>query len=58
MRAEPYRSVAVRLRNGHLSRQLSIIGKPKDMDLSRALDIDDRAIMLPPAGLVINERRH
>ena len=44
MRAEPYRSVAVRLRNGHLSRQLSIIGKPKDMDLSRVLDLDDRAI--------------
>ena len=43
MRAEPYRSVAVRLRNGHLSRQLSIIGKPKDMDLSRVLDLDDRA---------------
>jgi putative ABC transport system permease protein len=56
MHAEPYRSVAVRLRNGHLSRQLSIIGKPKDMDLSRVLDLDDRAIELPPSGLVINER--
>ena len=28
LRAEPYRSVAVRLRNGHLSRKLSIVGKP------------------------------
>ena len=56
MRAEPYRSVAVRLRNGHLSRQLSIIGKPRDMDLSRVLDLDDRAIDMPPSGLVINER--
>ena len=56
MRAEPYRSVAVRLRNGHLSRQLSIIGKPKDMDLSRVLDLDDRPVRLPPSGLVINER--
>ena len=56
MRAEPYRSVAARIRNGHLSRQLSIIGKPKDMDLSRVLDLDDRAIDLPPSGLVINER--
>jgi putative ABC transport system permease protein len=56
MRAEPYRSVAVRLRNGHLSRQLSIIGKPADMDLSRVLDLDDRSIELPSSGLVINER--
>ena len=56
MRAEPYRSVAVRLRNGHLLRQLSIIGKPKSMDLSRVLDLHDRAIELPPSGLVINER--
>ena len=28
LRAEPYRSVSVRLRNGHLSRKLSIVGKP------------------------------
>jgi putative ABC transport system permease protein len=56
MRAEPFRSVAVRLRNGHLSRQLSIIGKPKAMDLSRVIDLDDRSINLPPSGLVINER--
>jgi len=56
MRAEPYRSVAVRLRNGPLSRQLSIIGKPNDMDLSRVLDLADRPIHLPASGLVINER--
>jgi len=56
LRAEPYRSVAVRLRNGHASRQLSIIGKPRDMDLSRVLDLDDRPIELPPSGLVVNER--
>ncbi len=41
-------TVAVRIRNGHLSRQLSIIGKPKDMELRRVLDLDDRAIALPP----------
>jgi putative ABC transport system permease protein len=56
MRAEPYRSVAVRLRNGPLSRQLSIIGKPKDMDLSRVLDLANQPIHLPASGLVINER--
>jgi putative ABC transport system permease protein len=56
MRAEPYRSVAVRLRHEHRSRQVSIIGKRKDMDLSRVLDRDNRPVHLPPYGLVINER--
>jgi putative ABC transport system permease protein len=56
LRAEPFRSVAVRLRNRHLSRQLSIVGKPRDMDLSRVLDLDDRPVQLPRSGLVINER--
>jgi putative ABC transport system permease protein len=56
MRAEPYRSVAVRLRNGPLSRQLSIIGKPQEMELSRVLDLANQPIHLPASGLVINER--
>ena len=47
LRAEPYRSVAVRLRNGSMSRQLSIVGKPDAMDLSRVLDLDDQPITLP-----------
>lgn len=56
LRAEPYRSTYVRFRNEHFSRQLSIIGKPRAMDLSRVLDLDDRPVDLPPSGLVINER--
>ena len=56
LRAEPYRSVSVRLRNGHLSRKLSITGKPKEMDLSRVLDLDFEPVRLPETGLVIGER--
>ena len=56
LRAEPYRSVAVRLRNGQYARQLSIVGKPDAMELSRVLDLDFKPITLPRAGLVINER--
>jgi putative ABC transport system permease protein len=56
VRAEPYRSVAVRLRHEHHSRQLTIVGKPRDMDISRILDLDERPVTLPPAGIVINER--
>lgn len=55
LRAEPYRSAAVRLRHEHRSRQLSIVGKVNDMDLSRVLDRDNRPIPLPPDGLVLND---
>jgi len=55
LRAEPYRSVAARLRREHRSRQLSIVGKTSDMELSRILDRDNRPIPLPPDGLVLNE---
>ena len=56
LRAEPYRSIAARLRNGHLTRKLAITGKPADMDLSRVLNIDLEPVRLPEAGLVLDER--
>ena len=56
LRAEPYRAISVRLRNGHLTRKLAITGKPRDMDLSRVLDVDSRPIALPEGGLMIDER--
>jgi putative ABC transport system permease protein len=55
LRAEPYRTIPVRLRNGHLSRKLAITGKPADMDLSRVLDADFEPVRLPEAGLVVDE---
>jgi putative ABC transport system permease protein len=56
LRAEPYRAVAVELRNGWRARKLSIIGKPKSMELSRVLDLNFQPVTLPSTGLVINER--
>ncbi len=56
LRAEPYRTISVRLRNGHLTRKLAITGKPRDMDLSRVLDIDSRPAVLPEGGLMIDAR--
>jgi putative ABC transport system permease protein len=56
LRAEPYRSIAARLRNGRLTRKLAITGKPADMDLSRVLNIDLEPVRLPEAGLVLDER--
>jgi putative ABC transport system permease protein len=56
MRVEPYRAVAIELRKGPRWRQLSIMGKPREMELSRVLDLDLAPVRLPPTGLVVNER--
>jgi len=56
LRAEPFRSISVELANGAARRQLSIIGKPKGMDLSRVLDRSFDPVSLPPEGLVVNAR--
>lgn len=56
LRTEPRRSVAARIRNGHVSRRVAIVGKPTAPDLSRALDKSHRPISLPEHGMVINRR--
>lgn len=56
LRAEPYRSLAVRLRHGPRERRLSIIGKPDDMELSRVLDVELRPVHLPETGIVLSKR--
>lgn len=56
MRAEPFRSAPVRMRNGHLSRRLSITGKPEVRDLSRILDDRFAPVELPETGLAVSER--
>jgi putative ABC transport system permease protein len=55
LRAEPYRTVAARLRNGHLARKMAVTGKAADMDLSRVLDTELRPVPLPEAGLLVDE---
>ena len=56
MRCEPYRSVPVRMRFGHRSRRLGIMGLPPDRDLFRLIDMDLRPVSLPGEGLVISEK--
>lgn len=55
MNAEPFRSVLVRLRNGHLERKLSLYGKPPAQQLSRVIDLSLRAVTLPASGLLLDE---
>ena len=56
LRAEPYLAVPVRLRNGHYAKQLAIIGKPAETDLSRVLDLDLNPVRLPETGLALGDR--
>jgi putative ABC transport system permease protein len=56
LRAEPFRALSVKLRNGPNERRLSILGKPSGADLSRALDLDLRPVSLPETGLALSER--
>lgn len=56
IRAEPYRSVAARIRHGHLSRRIGIIGKSPDADLSRIVGLDLKPIVVPDTGLVVSDK--
>jgi putative ABC transport system permease protein len=56
LRVEPFRSVAARLRNGHLSRRVSISGKPEGATLNRNLDTDLVPIAMPEDGILVNRR--
>lgn len=55
MMVEPMRSVPVRLRFGHRSRQSAITGLPRDAELSRVVAPDYVAVSLPPDGLVLTD---
>src|SRR6202012_3107989 len=56
MIAEPFRSVPARLRFGHHSRRLSVTGLPRDAYLNRLLDDKERAVELPPNGLLVSAK--
>ncbi|HSM43168.1 MAG TPA: FtsX-like permease family protein [Afifellaceae bacterium] len=56
MQAESELAVPVRLKNGHLFRRLAIVGKPRELELSRILDADQRSVAVPESGLLISER--
>ncbi|MDH3231631.1 MAG: FtsX-like permease family protein [Alphaproteobacteria bacterium] len=56
MRAEPVRAVAVRIRNGHVSRRTALIGLSAAGDLGRVIDRDLRPVSMPPSGLVLSAK--
>lgn len=54
--AEPFRSVAAILRNGHRERRLAISGIADGADLTRVLDTGSRAVEPPGTGLMLSRR--
>ena len=54
--AEPFRGVPVRMRAGHLSRRLALLGLPVGGELMRVLDTKWRDAPLPPTGLVMSQK--
>jgi putative ABC transport system permease protein len=56
LRAEPYRTAPVHMRNGQFSKKTAIIGKPQGMELSRVLDLALQPIAMPKTGVVLSEK--
>jgi putative ABC transport system permease protein len=56
LRVEPFRGVPVRLRFGHHSRRLGILGLPQQRDLFRLLDNSEREVPLPTTGLLLSSK--
>ena len=53
--AEPFRTIPVKIRRGHVERRVAITGKPAGTDLSRVLDQSFAAVRLPEAGLALSD---
>ncbi len=56
VQCEPFRSVPVRLRVGHRTRRVGILGLPAKRRLYRILDQQHREVQLPEEGLVVSEK--
>ncbi|HET7377096.1 MAG TPA: ABC transporter permease, partial [Anaerolineae bacterium] len=55
LRAEPFRTIAVRLHAGQHSRRTGVIGLPQDRQLLQLIDLRLHAATLPDEGLVISK---
>lgn len=52
--AEPYRSVAAKLKSTHYEERAALTGAPLDARLARAIDANGRAVTPPPGGLLLS----
>lgn len=56
IKTEPARAISARIRHGHLSRRVAVVGKPRGAELSRVLDLDLRPVTIPRSGIVLSEK--
>lgn len=56
LKVEPYREVPARLRLGHRSRRVGVIGFASRSELRRPIGARLQAVQLPPDGLVLNSK--
>jgi len=56
LRAEPFRTVPVRLVHGSRSRRTAVTGLATDRDLLQVLDADARPVAVPESGLLLSEK--
>jgi putative ABC transport system permease protein len=56
LRVEPFREIPARLRLGHRSRRVGVLGLPSDSELRRPVDRQLHPVELPPDGLVLNTK--
>ena len=56
MRVEPMRAIATRMRFGHRSRRIGILGLRPDTDLFQLLDANRERLQVPPEGLLISDK--
>jgi putative ABC transport system permease protein len=54
--AEPYRSVAARIRYGHFEHRVGITGLPEVTRLNRLLDANGEQVALPLSGLLLSAK--
>jgi putative ABC transport system permease protein len=55
-RCEAFRALPVRLRSGHRSRRVGIMGLEPHGELYRLMDLQRRLVPIPPDGLVLSEK--
>jgi putative ABC transport system permease protein len=53
---EAYRSLAVRLRSGHWSRRVGVMGLQGDGRLFRLVDREEREVRVPPEGMLLSAK--
>ena len=56
LRSEPFRAVPCKIRHGHVSRRVGILGLRRDGDLYRLRDDEGRTVELPADGLLLSDK--